>query len=93
MDFRKRINSHTSAVMKPTPTGLNDDKFDLIFKLVMVGNSSVGKSSFAKRFVEGKFDHKVSASLGIDLETATILRRKKLIRLQIWDTAGQVYVI
>ena len=74
----------------PSAMIINDDNFDVIFKILMIGNSSVGKSSIVKRFTEQGFQPvNACASLGIDLEVVTVQRRSKKLRLQVWDTAGQ----
>ncbi|XP_028816555.1 uncharacterized protein rab44 isoform X4 [Denticeps clupeoides] len=59
------------------------------FNVVMVGNSSVGKTSFIRQFQSGHFCEDLSATIGIDTCTQTMVVDNKLVKLQIWDTAGQ----
>lgn len=62
---------------------------DRLFKIVMVGNSSVGKTSLLKRFCDDCFHPGTSATVGIDYSVKTITVDNSQIALQMWDTAGQ----
>uniref|UniRef100_A0A8C8S4C6 Calcium release activated channel regulator 2A n=1 Tax=Pelusios castaneus TaxID=367368 RepID=A0A8C8S4C6_9SAUR len=62
---------------------------DRLFKIVFVGNSSVGKTSFLKRFCEGHFFPGTSATVGIDYSVKTVTVDNSQVALQLWDTAGQ----
>mmetsp|Transcript_18833 Transcript_18833/g.21628 ORF Transcript_18833/g.21628 Transcript_18833/m.21628 type:complete len:223 (+) Transcript_18833:20-688(+) len=59
------------------------------YKLVFVGDQSVGKTSIINRFVYDQFDGKDHPTVGIDFIAKTIYFDDKTIRLQLWDTAGQ----
>ncbi|XP_037629637.1 uncharacterized protein rab44 isoform X5 [Sebastes umbrosus] len=59
------------------------------FNVMMVGDSSVGKSSFMKRAQSGKFSLEIPASIGLDSCMWTVLVDGKPVVLQLWDTAGQ----
>ena len=63
--------------------------FDYIIKLLILGDSSVGKTNFLYKYTENKFNEKYLASTAIDLQTKQIKINGKKIKLQIWDTAGQ----
>ena len=65
------------------------DTFDLTLKLLIVGDSSVGKTNFTSRFIENKFNNSYMTTSGIDLQTADIEIKNKKVRIQLWDTAGQ----
>ena len=67
-----------------------NDNFDLILKLLIVGDSSVGKTNFIMRFINNEFNNNYMTTSGIDLKTKDIEVKNKKIRIQIWDTAGQV---
>ena len=67
-----------------------NDNFDLILKLLIVGDSSVGKTNFIMRFISDKFNESYMTTSGIDLKSKDIEIKNKNIRIQIWDTAGQV---
>ena len=65
------------------------DNFDLTLKILIVGDSSVGKTNFINRFIENKFNNNYMTTSGIDLKTANLEIKNKNIRNQIWETAGQ----
>ncbi|KAM5172505.1 EF-hand calcium-binding domain-containing protein 4B isoform 2-T2 [Mantella aurantiaca] len=62
---------------------------DRLFKIVMVGNSSVGKTSFLRRFCDDNFCTGTSATVGIDYSVKTVTVDNCQVALQLWDTAGQ----
>jgi Ras-related protein Rab-8A len=64
-------------------------EFDMSMKLLMVGDSGVGKSCLLLRFVDDKFNPSFITTIGIDFKVKTISIGDKRIKLQIWDTAGQ----
>ncbi|XP_056607590.1 extracellular matrix-binding protein ebh isoform X2 [Triplophysa dalaica] len=59
------------------------------FNVVMVGNSSVGKTSFVRRFHGGEFSSDYSSTIGVDTCVQNIVFHDRVVKLQIWDTAGQ----
>lgn len=63
--------------------------YDMIMKLLLVGDSGVGKSCLLLRFVEDKFNPSFITTIGIDFKIRTIESKGKKIKLQVWDTAGQ----
>ncbi|KAK6465228.1 ras family-domain-containing protein [Scheffersomyces coipomensis] len=63
--------------------------YDSIMKLLLVGDSGVGKSCLLLRFVEDKFNPTFITTIGIDFKIRTIESKGKKIKLQVWDTAGQ----
>ena len=66
-----------------------DPEIDYTIKLLIVGDSSVGKSNFIYRFIENSFCEEYLATTGIDLKTANMKIKDKMIRVQLWDSAGQ----
>ncbi|XP_064627619.1 EF-hand calcium-binding domain-containing protein 4B-like isoform X4 [Lineus longissimus] len=60
-----------------------------VFKVVFVGDSGVGKSSFIYRFCNDAFKDSFSATIGVDFQVKNVIVDKHLIALQLWDTAGQ----
>ncbi|CAH8848275.1 unnamed protein product [Trichobilharzia szidati] len=60
-----------------------------IFKVIMVGDSGVGKSSFSYRFCDGVFYPHLRATLGVDFRTKNIRMNNSVYTIQLWDTAGQ----
>ena len=68
---------------------MGDQNFDYMFKLLLVGNSGVGKTCFLFRYTDDFFRGSFVSTVGIDFKVKTITRHSKRIKLQIWDTAGQ----
>ena len=67
----------------------NDPHLDTMCKLLVIGNSSVGKTSFLFRYTDDSFTSAFVTTVGIDFKVQTVVRDNKRIKLQIWDTAGQ----
>lgn len=59
------------------------------YKLVFLGDQSVGKTSIITRFMYDKFDITYQATIGIDFLSKTMYLEDRTVRLQLWDTAGQ----
>jgi len=71
---------------------MSSDKSNLLkkYKIVFLGDQSVGKTSLITRFMYDTFDETYAATIGIDFLSKTMyLEEGKTIRLQLWDTAGQ----
>uniref|UniRef100_A0A095B370 GTP-binding protein ypt2 n=1 Tax=Schistosoma haematobium TaxID=6185 RepID=A0A095B370_SCHHA len=73
--------------MAKAPNGTKD--YDEMYKLLLVGDSSVGKTNLLLRFSDNSFSKTFIATIGIDFKVRTIEIDGKKIKLQIWDTAGQ----
>eukprot|EP00116_Pleurobrachia_bachei_P011161 sb/3471423/ len=67
----------------------SEQTFDYMFKLLIIGNSSVGKTSFLFRYCDNSFTQAFVSTVGIDFKVKTVYRHDKRVKLQIWDTAGQ----
>ncbi|XP_076333065.1 ras-related protein Rab-8A-like isoform X2 [Tachypleus tridentatus] len=63
--------------------------YDYLFKLLLIGDSGVGKTCILFRFSEDAFNATFISTIGIDFKIRTIELDGKKIKLQIWDTAGQ----
>jgi len=63
--------------------------YDYLFKLLLIGDSGVGKTCLLFRFAEDSFNNSFISTIGIDFKIRTIELDGKKIKLQIWDTAGQ----
>ena len=64
-------------------------EYEDIIKLLIVGDSQVGKTNFISQFIEGKFDYNYKPSEGFDNKTSLLkLKHDKKIKLQIWDSKG-----
>jgi Ras-related protein Rab-1A len=64
-------------------------EYDYLFKLVIVGNSGVGKSSVLLRYADDMFNETYLTTIGVDFKFKTINIEGKKVKMQIWDTAGQ----
>lgn len=64
-------------------------QYDLLFKLLLIGDSGVGKTCILYRFSDDAFNTTFISTIGIDFKIKTIELKGKKIKLQIWDTAGQ----
>ncbi|CAI8039448.1 Ras-related protein Rab-10 [Geodia barretti] len=63
--------------------------YDLLFKLLLIGDSGVGKTCVLFRYADDTFNTTFISTIGIDFKIKTIELEGKKIKLQIWDTAGQ----
>ena len=68
----------------PTQKDAADQNFDYMFKLLIIGNSSVGKTSFLFRYADDSFTSAFVSTVGIDFKVKTVFRNDKRIKLQIW---------
>ena len=67
----------------------DEENYDLIFKLVLIGDSGVGKTNILTRYTKNEFSLATQATVGVEFGSKIIKKNDKLIKLQIWDTAGQ----
>merc|ERR1711976_181547 len=70
-------------------TNMTNHKYDHLFKLLIIGESGVGKTCLLLRFTDDSFTPNHLTTIGIDFKIKIINLEEKLIKLQIWDTAGQ----
>lgn len=66
-----------------------NQKIDYVFKVVLIGDSAVGKSQLLSRFARNEFSLDSKATIGVEFQTKTLVIDQKAIKAQIWDTAGQ----
>ena len=69
---------------QPSQKDAADQNFDYMFKLLIIGNSSVGKTSFLFRYADDSFTSAFVSTVGIDFKVKTVFRNDKRIKLQIW---------
>ena len=86
-DLQDEINQIEVEVMDQPK--IDNIKADLNFKLIVVGNPSVGKSCLSLKGTTGKFEDNYVATVGFDFYSFFAKVEGKVIRLQIWDTCGQ----
>merc|ERR1740130_844028 len=68
---------------------MSGEEYDYLFKVVLIGDSGVGKSNLLTRFTRDEFKADSKSTIGVEFATQTIQHDKKTIKAQIWDTAGQ----
>jgi len=69
-----------------TPT---QEEYDFLYKVVLIGDSGVGKSNLLSRFTRNEFNLETKSTIGVEFATRSIQTEGKTIKSQIWDTAGQ----
>lgn len=69
--------------------GSQNYAFDRTKKLVIVGDSGVGKSCLLLRFTDNYFSETQESTIAVDFRTKTLVVNELKIKLQVWDTAGQ----
>ena len=65
------------------------DDYDYLYKVVMIGDSGVGKSNVLLRFIRNEFDSQKKSTIGVEFSSKQIQYKDEIVRIQIWDTAGQ----
>ncbi|XP_024973730.1 ras-related protein Rab11C [Cynara cardunculus var. scolymus] len=66
-----------------------DHEYDYLFKIVLIGDSGVGKTNILSRFTRNEFCLESKSTIGVEFATRTLEVDGKTIKAQIWDTAGQ----
>lgn len=61
----------------------------LVFKVLVLGDSSVGKSSLLRRYVDNQYDDSYLSTIGVDFKIKTLRVNNIMVKLHMWDTAGQ----
>lgn len=67
----------------------NEQSEDYLFKIVLLGDSAVGKSNLLSRYTKNEFSRNSKATIGVEFQAKTLEIDKREIKAQIWDTAGQ----
>ncbi|KAJ8748513.1 hypothetical protein K2173_003412 [Erythroxylum novogranatense] len=65
------------------------EKIDYVFKVVVIGDSAVGKTQLLSRFTKNEFCFDSKSTIGVEFQTRSVTINGKVIKAQIWDTAGQ----
>ncbi|VFQ75905.1 unnamed protein product [Cuscuta campestris] len=69
--------------------GRFNQKIDYVLKVVLIGDSAVGKSQLLARFARNDFSVDSKSTIGVEFQTRTVVIDQKSVKAQIWDTAGQ----
>jgi len=75
-----------TQMAKDTPA---QEEYDYLYKVVLIGDSGVGKSNLLSRFTRNEFNLETKSTIGVEFATRSIRTEGKTIKAQIWDTAGQ----
>ena len=66
-----------------------NNSYDMIFKIVLIGDSSVGKTNMLSRYISNEYDPNSQSTIGVELSTKNYKFDKDEVKVQLWDTAGQ----
>ncbi|KAM3132255.1 Rab GTPase ypt31 [Paramecium bursaria] len=67
----------------------NSDDYDFLFKIVLIGDSGVGKTNILYRFTRNEFNMESKTTIGVEFASKSLVIEEKRVKAQIWDTAGQ----
>ena len=67
----------------------NPNGYDMIFKVVLIGDTSVGKTNILSKYLSNEFDPDSKATVGVEFGTKDFKIENNIVKVQIWDTAGQ----
>lgn len=65
-----------------------EEDYNFVFKVVLIGESGVGKTNLLSRFTRNEFNHDSRTTIGVEFSTRTIVVGDAVVKAQIWDTAG-----
>ena len=68
---------------------MEEDGYDILFKIILVGDTSVGKTNIISKYLKNLFQEDFSATIGVEFSHKQFLIDNHKIKAQIWDTAGQ----
>lgn len=93
-DFNSIILEQYTLVYGDRPADLpvtmtTEEHYDFIWKVVLVGDSGVGKTNLLYRFTRNDFNAESKSTIGVEFATRNVSIKGKVVRVQIWDTAGQ----
>merc|ERR1712216_523256 len=76
-------------VLSASAMAKDNDDYDYLFKVVLIGDSGVGKSNLLSRFTRNEFSLESKSTIGVEFATRSLDVDGKTVKAQIWDTAGQ----
>jgi len=68
---------------------MNDDDYDMIYKVILIGDSGVGKTNLLSRFTKNEFNLNTKTTVGVEFGAKKFVIDNSKVKAQIWDTAGQ----
>eukprot|EP01071_Lankesteria_metandrocarpae_P004117 Lankesteria_metandrocarpae@DN3384_c0_g1_i1.p1 len=66
-----------------------DEYYDYLYKIVLIGDSGVGKTNLLSRFTRDEFNLESKSTIGVEFATKSVVTEGKVVKAQIWDTAGE----
>lgn len=66
----------------------DNENVDFIFKIIIIGDSAVGKTNILSRFHKNEFSHEYKCTVAVDFVNVNISLHNQAIKIQFWDTAG-----
>ena len=66
-----------------------EEKEDYKIKIVVIGDSGVGKTNLIKRFISGTFDENTKATVGVEFISKSYKTNNHIFKIELWDTAGE----
>jgi len=82
-------SSHSIKISFSGQMSADADDYDYLFKVVLIGDSGVGKSNILSRFTRNEFSLESKSTIGVEFATRSMEVEGKTVKAQIWDTAGQ----
>ena len=70
-------------------TNIISEEYNIIFKVVLIGDSAVGKTNILSRYIKDDFSIETKNTVGVEFGSKIIKYKENTIKIQIWDTAGQ----
>ena len=77
-----------SERVERNPKKFSPYEFDALYKIVLIGESNTGKTSMLLRFADDVFNENYLCTIGVDFKIKTLKVDNKIVKMQIWDTAG-----
>ena len=67
----------------------DNKSFDMIFKIILIGDSGVGKTNILSKFIKNEFEERLKPTVGVEFGSKNFTIDGYLVKAQIWDTAGE----
>eukprot|EP01084_Bolivina_argentea_P089630 161687_1 len=87
--FYKAVSAFDTTNYHRGDHALKKTNYDHLFKITIIGDAGVGKSSLMRRFTDDTFNESYITTIGVDFRFVIINANGKRVKLQIWDTAGK----